>query len=176
MCMCVLEMEEGKEGIKTPIWMSFSDMGCRLSEGSYTLTVDTREKQAEQQTLQPRHRSYRCRHCMCVRNCGISSKYKLISTPVYSPCKWSCKPQPHQSIYLRIESAIPGDRANTQLSPSFQPRACGTSRFIPKRGRRLACPTPLNKRAIRDPSHPVMFIKLTKCVQRRSSAAATQTL
>ena len=26
----------------------------------------------------------------------------------------SCKPQPPQSIYLRIESAIPGDRANTQ--------------------------------------------------------------
>ena len=99
MCMCVLEMEEGKEGIKTPIWMSFSDMGCRLSEGSYTLTVDTREKQAEQQTLQPRHRSYRYRHCMCVRNCGISSKYKLISTPVYSPCSGAAS-HSHTKVYI----------------------------------------------------------------------------
>ena len=34
----VLEMEEGMEGIKTLVWMFFSD--CQ-AEGSYTLTVDT---------------------------------------------------------------------------------------------------------------------------------------
>ena len=137
LCVCVLEVEERKERIKTPVWMSFSSRHGADCQRVATLTIDQREEQAEQQTLQPRHCSYRCWHCMCVRNSGISSKYKLNSTPVpRSVAASHSHPKVYICIacrrhvyieslptlwYLRIESASPSDRANTQCPRHSSP-------------------------------------------------------
>lgn len=179
MCMCV-----GDGGRKGRNQDSRLDVLLRLSEGSYTLTVDPWEEQTEQQTLQPRHRSYKCRHCMCVRNCVTSSwsihrfivhavQLQATATPKYT----YIARQRHPYIkslptpwYLRIESPA---------SPPFQPQALSRSScydFIPKRGRRLPCPTPLTNVQFAIPRTLSISVKLTKCVQRRSSAAGTLTL
>ena len=99
LCVCVLEVEERKERIKSPVWMSFSSRHGADCQRVATLTIDRREEQAEQQTLQPRHCSYRCWHCMCVRNSGISSKYKLNSTPVPRSAAAS---HSHPKVYICI--------------------------------------------------------------------------
>ena len=118
-CVCWRWRKERKES------RLLSGCPSQPSEGSRTLTVDRREEQAEQQKLQLRHRSYRCRHCMCVRNCGIPSKYKLISTPVYSPCSGAAS-HSHTKVYI-YASNLPFQVIARTPSVTVIP-ASGTSR------------------------------------------------
>ena len=85
-----------------------------LKHGAVTLTVDAGEEQTEQQTLQPRHRSCRCRHCMCEQRLQSSSTQvdqcttkKTVATLGHAvQLQVTAAPK----NYLHVEADSPGDR------------------------------------------------------------------
>ena len=164
-CVCVLEMEEGMEGIKTLVWMFFSD--CQRVAIPWPLTHE-RSRQSR-------------RHCsLAIARTGAGTAC-VCEIAVHQVMYCASAPSLHRestdSLIFKHRICQPKWSREHPSSPPFQPWALSRSSYT-KEGASSPLPHPFNKRAICDSARSLSCsVKLTKCVQRRSSAAAaTQTL